>query len=305
MSSTLSVGRLNATKCFALWCLGLLASAPAAALEFERDLVQGIVNLDVSYGITYPLDEPDSGFIGIANGGTEASVNGDDGELNQKHGIVSQMMRGTGELILAFENFGIYARAAAFHDWVEDGNLSRTKVTPAGRELVGSDTNLLEHYIAGQVTVAETLVYFRVGDQVTWQGTSFVRDGLDLISPYDFATTLQPAARSLDNRKPGRDGLGRIEPHRCNRGRRLLPIRLETRGAATGWNRVQYARPLRWRRGARSRRVLGAGQISDLGTNPDQQFALPTGTLGFDPEFDRMPGRAVEPPMKSRLCASG
>ena len=134
--------------------------------------MQGILNLDVSYGMTYRLDGPDSGLVGIANGGTEASVNRDDGELNQKHGIVSQMVRGTGELILAFENFGVYARASAFDDWVLDGNLARTRVTAAGRDLVGSDVNLLEHYIAGSVAVAGTPVYFRVGDQVlTWQGT--------------------------------------------------------------------------------------------------------------------------------------
>jgi len=41
---------------------------------------------------------------------------------------------------------------------------------------------------------------------------------------------------------------------------------------------------------------FGNGQISDLGTNLDQRFDLPTGTLGFDPQFDRVPGRAVNRP---------
>ncbi len=272
-------------------------AAPAAAFEFERNLVQGIVNVDVSYGITYRLDDPTSGLIGIANGGTEASVNGDDGELNQKQGVVSHMVRGTGELILAFENFGIYARAAAFDDWVEDGDLSRTRVTGAGRELVGSDANLLEHYFAGQVSVAGTPVYFRVGDQIlTWQGTSFVRDGLDVISPFDFATALQPAAQSADNRDP----VGMV----------WVASSLTDVIAVEGY--YQYA----WKPvvlppvgtvfssldlyggdGVDGHGVFfGAGQISDLGTNLDQQFALPTGTLGFDRQFDRMPGRAVDRP---------
>lgn len=39
------------------------------------------------------------------------------------------MLRGTGEMIVAFENFGIYARAAAFDDWVQDG------ATPYGDRL--------------------------------------------------------------------------------------------------------------------------------------------------------------------------
>ena len=40
----------------ALLCLGIVAAMPAAAIEFERDRVQGILNLDVSYGATYRLD---------------------------------------------------------------------------------------------------------------------------------------------------------------------------------------------------------------------------------------------------------
>ena len=45
---------------------------------------------------------------------------------------------------------------------------------------------------------------------------------------------------------------------------------------------------------------LGGGQYSDLGTNLDQAFALPAGTLGFDADFDRIPGRAVERPKRFR-----
>ena len=41
---------------------------------------------------------------------------------------------------------------------------------------------------------------------------------------------------------------------------------------------------------------LGGGQVSDLGTDLDAQFALPPGTLGFDPQFDRIPGRTVDKP---------
>lgn len=281
----------------ALLCLCLVVAAPAAAVEFQTDRLQGILNLDLSYGMTYRLDEPDSGLVGIANGGTAPSVNQDDGELNQKHGVVSQMVRGTGELMLAFENFGVYARAAAFDDWVEDGNLSRTKVTVAGRDLVGSDANLLEHYVAGSVTVAGTPVYFRIGDQIlTWQGTSFVRDGLDVISPYNFATALQPAVRTVDNRDP----VGMV----------WVASSLTDVIAVEGYYQYEWkpvvlppvgtvfsALDLYGGDGVHDHGAFfGAGRISDLGTNLDQQFALPPGTLGFDPDFQRMPGRAVDRP---------
>jgi hypothetical protein len=39
---------------------------------------------------------------------------------------------------------------------------------------------------------------------------------------------------------------------------------------------------------------LGAGGVSDLGTDLDVRFALPPGTLGFDPAFNRVPGLDVD-----------
>ena len=282
---------------FALLFIGALLASPAAAVEFDRDRVQGILNLDVSYGVAYRFNEPDSALIGIANGGTAASVNGDDGNLNQQDGLVSHMLRGTGEVILAFDNFGVYARASAFHDWIQDGQLDRTELTAAGRDLVGSGVELLEHYVAGSVSIADTPVYFRVGDQIlTWQGTAFVRDGLDVVSPFNFATALQPAARSVDNRDP----VGMV----------WVASSLTDVVAVEGF--YQYAwKPVVLPPVGTVFSVLdlyggdgvhhhgtffGAGQISDLGTNLDQQFALPPGTLGFDPQFARMPGRAVDEP---------
>jgi hypothetical protein len=276
---------------------GIVVATNAAAVEFDRDRVQGILNLDVSYGITYRLDNPDNGLIGIANGGTEASVNSDDGELNQKRGVVSQMVRGTAELILAFDNFGVYARAVAFDDWVADGNLARTKVTATGRELVGSDVNLLERYVAGSFAVAGTPVYFRIGDQVlTWQGTSFVRDGLDMISPFDGPTALQPATRAIDSRDPVgmvwiASSLTDVIAVEGYYQYGWKPVVLEPVGTVFSTLDL-YGGDGVHGHGA----FLGGGQISDLGTDLDQQFALPPGTLGFDPQYERIPGRTVNQP---------
>jgi hypothetical protein len=277
--------------------LGVIGLAPATALafDFERERVQGIVNFDVSYGVAYRLDRPDDALVGIANGGTATTVNGDDGELNQKHGLASQMVRATGEAILAFDNFGLYVRGAAFDDWVLDGHLDRTRITPAARDLVGSDAQLLEHYLAWSVPVGGTPVYFRVGDQVlSWQGTAFVRDGLDLINPFDAATSFQPAARAQDNRQP--------------QGMVWVASSLTDVLAVEGyyqykWKPVQFSpvgtlfSPLDLYGGDGVKghgAFLGAGRISDLGTNLDAQFDLPNGTLGFDRNFDRIPGRGVD-----------
>jgi len=96
-----------------------IAAAPASAVEFETHRVQGLLNLDLSYGATYRLDDADERLIAFANGGDGPNVNGDDGELNYNAGLVSNMVRGTAELIVAFENVGLYVRGAAFHDWVQ------------------------------------------------------------------------------------------------------------------------------------------------------------------------------------------
>ena len=131
------------------WCTCLLLlAAPAGAVEFEAHRVQGLLNLDLSYGATYRLDDPDADLIAYANGGTGPNVNGDDGELNYNAGLVSSQVRGTAELIAAFRNFGVYARGATYYDWVQDQRLDRTELTADGRDLIGSDAKLLDHYVA-------------------------------------------------------------------------------------------------------------------------------------------------------------
>ncbi len=47
-----------------------IAAAPVAAIEFETHRIQGLLNLDLSYGATYRLDDADERLIAFANGGT-------------------------------------------------------------------------------------------------------------------------------------------------------------------------------------------------------------------------------------------
>ena len=42
--------------------------------------------------------------------------------------------------------------------------------------------------------------------------------------------------------------------------------------------------------------MAGAGRFSDLGTDLDSAFRLPPGTLGFDPDFMRIPGHGNHEP---------
>ncbi len=275
-----------------------IAAAPASAIEFETHRVQGLLNLDLSYGATYRLDDADERLIAFANGGDGPNVNGDDGELNYNAGLVSNMVRGTAELIVAFENVGLYVRGAAFHDWVQDERLDRTRLSSGGERLVGSDATLLDHYLTTTVTIAGTPVHFRLGDQViNWSATSFLRDGLDLVNPLDLATGFQPASEAIDRRSPqgmlwAAASLSEIIAVEGFYQYKWKPLVLPPVGSYFSTIDIFGG-------GGLNAAFLGAGQYSDLGTDLDQAFALPAGTLGFDVDFDRMPGRAVERPKDS------
>ncbi|HEY6597995.1 MAG TPA: DUF1302 family protein [Pseudomonadales bacterium] len=278
--------------------IGSIAAAPVAALEFETHRVQGLLNVDLSYGATYRLDDADERLIAFANGGSGPNVNGDDGELNYNTGLVSNMGRATAELIVAFENVGLYVRGAAFQDWVQDERLDRTRLSSDGKRLVGSDATLLDHYLTTTVTVAGTPIHFRLGDQViNWSATSFLRDGLDLVNPLDLATGVQPASEAIDRRSPqgmlwAAASLSEIIAVEGFYQYEWQPLVLPPVGSYFSTIDIFGGAEL-------NAAFLGAGQYSDLGTNLDQAFALPQGTLGFDADFDRIPGRAVERPKDS------
>lgn len=278
--------------------IGSIAAAPVAAIEFETHRVQGLLNVDLSYGATYRLDDADERLIAFANGGSGPNVNGDDGDLNYDTGLVSNMGRATAELIVAFENVGLYVRGAAFQDWVQDERLDRTQLSSDGKRLVGSDATLLDHYLTTTVTVAGTPIHFRLGDQViNWSATSFLRDGLDLVNPLDLATGFQPGSEAIDRRSPqgmlwAAASLSEIIAVEGFYQYEWQPLVLPPVGSYFSTIDIFGGAEL-------NAAFLGAGQYSDLGTNLDQAFALPTGTLGFDADFDRIPGRAVERPKDS------
>ena len=70
----------------------IIASAlPANAVNTSIGSLQGRVDLTVSHGVTYRLQERNDDYVALGNGGRGTAVNGDDGTLNYKEGIVSNM----------------------------------------------------------------------------------------------------------------------------------------------------------------------------------------------------------------------
>jgi hypothetical protein len=128
-----------------------------------------------------------------------------------------------------------------------------------------------------------------VGQQIlSWSETTFVRDGLDVINPVNLVTALQPASVREDLRTPQRmvwaaANVTETFSIEAYYQYEWEPVKLPP----VGW----YFSPFDALGGEGLQSwMFGNGQISDLGTDLDQHFQLPGGTLGFDEGFQRLPG---------------
>jgi hypothetical protein len=187
-------------------------------------------------------------------------------------------------------SFGAYVRGAAFYDFEnQSDDPARTEFNSDAENLVGSDVELRESYVTWRFAPGGMPAVIRVGQQIlSWSETTFVRDGLDVINPVNLVTALQPASVREDLRTPQRMVWGAanvtetfsIEAYYQYEWE---PVTLPPVGwyfsniDAVGGEGLQS-----W--------MFGDGQISDLGTDLDQHFHLPAGTLGFDEDFQRLPG---------------
>ena len=71
------------------------------------------------------------------------------------------------------------------------------------KDVVAKDADFLEHYISAHFSVRDIPLFFRIGDQVVnWGEGNFVRDGVDVINPFDLAALNQPAVPVRDLRIP-------------------------------------------------------------------------------------------------------
>ena len=285
----------NVTRLISAVLLLSLTVSVSADTFAVRDL-QGIYNGRVSYGALYRLQERDRDLIAIASDGNAFSSNSDDGDLNYDKGIVSSNVRATGELGLAWRNLGAYVRGTGFYDFVNQSNdPARTPFNSDAEKLVGSDIDLRESYLNLSLTPGGMPAIVRVGQQIlNWSETSVVRDGLDLINPVNLATVLQPTSIEEDLRTPQRMVWGAANVTETFSVEAYYqyewePVRLPPVGwyfsnlDAIGGEGLQT-----W--------MFGNGQISDLGTDLDQRFQLPAGTLGFNKNFQRLPGYGQDKP---------
>jgi hypothetical protein len=268
----------------------------ARAEIFEIGPVDGILDLTFAYGLMARTQERDPDFIGIANGGNAPSVNFDDGTLNYDKGILSNELRLSGDLTLAWRNFGAFIRGFAFYDFeTELYDREWSELSDDAHDLVGAGGKLQEYYLSAHFTPWGMPIQVRVGNQViNWGEGSFLRFGVDVINPIDFVSLLRPTTSVRDV----------FVPH----GMVWAASNVTELIAIEGFYQYEWEPAIDPPVGyffsaddliggdGTNKYVTGDGLFSDLGTDLDEEFGLPPGTLGFDETFMRVPSAGREKP---------
>ncbi len=186
--------------------IGLFA-IPGEAFELSGSSGKYTLNLDItlSYGARYRVQERDMSIISPFEGGTAYSVNGDDGDLNFDKGIVSNTPKATVDLSFAYDlgsnySIGLFARASAFYDFALMGSCcERTELTDEALDWAGSRTELLDAYLWWQFPIGE----IRVGSQVlNWGESTFIQGGLSVINPVDVSALRVPGSELREAFRP-------------------------------------------------------------------------------------------------------
>ncbi|MGP1397997.1 MAG: DUF1302 domain-containing protein [Inquilinaceae bacterium] len=184
--------------------IGLLVWSSVEAAEFEVGEVSGSFDTTVTAGLSFRVADRDPRLIGIANGGTRRSVNGDNGNLNYDRGPTSAVGRVTHELAVDYQNYGAFVRATYFYD-IENklDDRERTPLSSDAERQVGADFDLLDAYVFGDFDVADRPLDVRFGNQVlSWGESTFIPNGINTINPVDVGALRLPGSEVRDALQP-------------------------------------------------------------------------------------------------------
>jgi len=190
-------GKPSASRWTLLVLLGwVMCVTPVHSADWRKGKWK--INWDntLTYGLNVRTAERDSSIIGLANGGSAFSVNGDDGNLNYDTRISSNQLQLTSELDVRRDNFGMFFRGWGFYDYENENNdRARTPLTDEALERVGSRFELRDAYLWGQFRIGKQPAQIRAGRQVlNWGESTFIQGGLNVISPVDVTALRGPGA---------------------------------------------------------------------------------------------------------------
>ncbi len=160
----------------------------AAQFEFFDGDLTGNLDTRLAIGANIRASSRDSDLVGMANGGSATSVNGDDGNLNYDRGdIYSASANVTHELDLSWKNFGFFSRVFYFGD-VAATDTRRTSLGKTAKSRSVRDIRLLDAYGIGNFEVGNSPLTIRVGNQViNWGESTFIQNGINAINPINVA----------------------------------------------------------------------------------------------------------------------
>ena len=204
-----SLNRLWTTaKVVAIAAIIGLFAIPGEAIDLSGSSGKYTLNLDItlSVGARYRVQEIDTAIISPFEGGTAWSVNGDDGNLNFKKGsLVSATPKATVDFSFAYDlgnnySIGLFARGSAFYDYaLEKDCCERTDLTADALDWAGSRAELLDAYLWWQFPIGE----IRVGRQVlNWGESTFIQGGLSVINPVDVSALRVPGSELREAFRP-------------------------------------------------------------------------------------------------------
>jgi hypothetical protein len=181
--------------------LGLLTcTTPGHAFQFAYGELKGNFDTTLSVGALFRLQDPDAAYYGTSNSfngipGQQTSVNTDDGNLNYKKGVVSELLKGSHDLELRYRNFSGFVRGYYFRD-LKAEDTQRTTLGYQARDRVVSGYELLDAYVVAKFTAADTVpIDLRLGRQVLSLGEStFIPNGINIVNPVDLSKLRVPGA---------------------------------------------------------------------------------------------------------------
>ena len=195
-----------------------LAAVGAATVPFHASAatlnlggMEAQIDTTLSAGVAFRMQDPDAALIGIENGGSARSVNGDDGNFGYKKGdVVSAAVKATVDMDLAFNrNFGVFARGSAFFnpEASDAGNLDQrlaanrsrnrgeAELGPLGHDRLDDVFELLDAFLYGSFALGDRYISFNLGKQVvSWGESTFIRNGINILNPIDVAKIRLPGS---------------------------------------------------------------------------------------------------------------
>ena len=190
--------------CLVVFAAALMVvfTAPTEAADLSPSSGKFRLNIDttMSWGARYRVSDRDLSIISPFEGGTANSVNGDDGNLNFDKGLVSNTLKATVDVDLAWENFGVFVRGSGFYDFeLENGDRERTELTQEALDWAGSRMELLDAFAWWQFGRGE----IRAGRQVlNWGESTFIQGGLSVINPVDVSALRVPGSELREAFRP-------------------------------------------------------------------------------------------------------